>query len=59
MVLVGNNGSGKSTFLNLIPRLIDPSKGSITIDGTDIKFFEITKLRSIISLVSQDVMLLI
>ena len=44
--------------LNLIPRLIDPSKGIITIDGTDIKF-EITKLRSIISLVSQDVMLLI
>ena len=57
LVLVGNNGSGKSTFLNLIPRLIDPSKGIITIDGTDIKFFEITKLRSIISLVSQDVML--
>ena len=43
--------------INLIPRLIDPSKGIITIDGTDIKFFEITKLRSIISLVSQDVML--
>ena len=57
LVLVGNNGSGKSTFLNLIPRLIDPSKGVINIDGTDIKFFEITKLRSIISLVSQDVML--
>ena len=57
LVLVGNNGSGKSTFLNLIPRLIDPTKGIITIDGTDIKFFEITKLRSIISLVSQDVML--
>ncbi len=57
LVLVGNNGSGKSTFLNLIPRLIDPSNGIITIDGTDIKFFEITKLRSIISLVSQDVML--
>ena len=33
LVLVGNNGSGKSTFLNLIPRLIDPSNGIITIQG--------------------------
>lgn len=57
LVLVGNNGSGKSTFLNLIPRLIDPSHGVITLDGTDIKRFEITKLRSIISLVSQDIIL--
>ena len=57
LVLVGNNGSGKSTFLNLIPRLIDPSQGVITIDGTDIKLFDITKLRSIISLVSQDIIL--
>ena len=40
LVLVGNNGSGKSTFLNLIPRLIDPTKGFITIDGIDIKFLK-------------------
>ena len=57
LVLVGNNGSGKSTFLNLIPRLIDPSKGNITIDGIDIKYFEIIKLREFISLVSQDIIL--
>ena len=57
LVLVGNNGSGKSTFLNLIPRLIDPTRGSITIDGVNIKFFETAKLRSIISLVSQDIIL--
>ena len=57
LVLVGNNGSGKSTFLNLIPRLIDPTKGTINLDGIDIKLFEINKLRSIISLVSQDIIL--
>ena len=57
LVLVGNNGSGKTTFLNLIPRLIDPSKGNITIDGINIKLFDISKLRSIISLVSQDIIL--
>ena len=57
LVLVGNNGSGKSTFLNLIPRLIDPTKGNITIDGIDIKYFEIIKLREFISLVSQDIIL--
>ena len=57
IVLVGSNGSGKSTFINLIPRLIEPSKGSIIIDGTDIKSLEVTKLRSNISLVSQDIIL--
>ncbi|PPR24820.1 MAG: Lipid A export ATP-binding/permease protein MsbA, partial [Alphaproteobacteria bacterium MarineAlpha9_Bin4] len=57
LVLVGSNGSGKSTFINLIPRLIDPYKGKISIDGIDIKSLEITKLRSKISLVSQDIIL--
>ena len=57
VVLVGPNGSGKSTFINLIPRLIEPAQGKVTIDGIDIKSFEVTKLRSYISLVSQDVVL--
>ena len=55
--MVGPNGSGKSTFINLIPRLIEPAQGKVTIDGIDIKSFEVTKLRSYISLVSQDVVL--
>ena len=57
LVLVGSNGSGKSTFINLIPRLFDPTKGKVTIDGLDIKKFNVTELRSKISLVSQDVIL--
>ena len=32
VVIVGANGSGKSTFINLIPRLMDPVKGNIYID---------------------------
>ncbi len=57
LVIVGSNGSGKSTFLNLIPRLIDPSKGNIKIDGIDIKSLDIIDLRSMIALVSQDIIL--
>ena len=57
VVLVGSNGSGKSTFINLIPRLIDPVQGKVMIDGIDIKLLEVAELRSYISLVSQDVVL--
>ena len=57
IVLVGPNGSGKSTFINLIPRLMEPMQGKVIIDGIDIKSFDVTKLRSYISLVSQDVVL--
>ena len=47
IVLVGANGSGKSTFINLIPRLIDPSKGKIILDGLDISLLDVTELRSL------------
>lgn len=57
IVLVGANGSGKSTFINLIPRLIDPSQGKVILDGLDISLLDVTELRSFISLVSQDVVL--
>ena len=57
IVLVGANGSGKSTFINLIPRLIDPSQGKVILDGLDITLLDVTELRSFISLVSQDVVL--
>jgi len=52
--LVGHSGSGKSTILNLIPRLYDARGGDITIDNQSIYKSTISSLRKEISLVSQD-----
>ena len=52
--LVGHSGAGKSTMLNLIPRLYDRISGDILIDGTSIYKTKISSLRKYISLVSQD-----
>ena len=52
--LVGHSGSGKSTILNLIPRLYDARGGDITIDDQSIYESTIGSLRKEISLVSQD-----
>ena len=52
--LVGHSGAGKSTILNLIPRLYDRTTGDILIDGTSIYKTKIASLRKYISLVSQD-----
>ena len=57
VVIVGANGSGKSTFINLIPRLMDPVKGNVYIDDQNIKNLQINSLRDSIALVSQDVIL--
>ena len=57
IALVGSNGSGKSTFINLISRFFDPVRGSIYIDGKNLKDIAIKQLRNKISLVSQDVIL--
>ena len=55
--LVGGTGAGKSTLLSLVPRFYDPNKGSITLDGRDLR--EITKktLRMQIAIVLQDTLL--
>jgi ATP-binding cassette, subfamily B, bacterial MsbA len=58
VALVGPSGGGKSTLLNLIPRLYDPSTGAITINGTDSRAFRLSSLRRSIGVVSQDVILL-
>ena len=57
VALVGKSGAGKTSFVNLIPRFYDVSSGSITIDGTDIKDFRISDLRSQIGYVPQMPML--
>jgi ATP-binding cassette, subfamily B, bacterial MsbA len=58
VALVGPSGGGKSTLLNLIPRLYDPSSGVITINGTDSREFRLSSLRRSIGVVSQDAILL-
>ena len=52
--LVGHSGSGKSTMLNLIPRIYDPVNGSILIDEEDIKDINLVSLRNQISIVDQN-----
>jgi len=54
LALVGQSGSGKSTIVNLLLRFYEPTKGSIYIDGVDIKDIDISYLRSQIGLVSQE-----
>jgi len=55
--LVGVSGSGKTTFLNLIPRFFHLKSGSIIIDNQNINDINLNSLRKEISLVSQDVIL--
>lgn len=55
--IIGGTGSGKSTILNLIPRLQDPSSGEIMIDGKNIKKFNLKTLRDRISFTPQKAIL--
>ena len=57
IAIIGTTGSGKSTIANLICRLYDVSDGLLTIDGFDIRDYEIGFLRSQIGYVPQDVFL--
>jgi len=57
VALVGASGSGKSTVINLIPRLYDVSSGVLRIDGQDIRTVSLASLRQSMALVSQDVTL--
>jgi ATP-binding cassette subfamily B protein len=52
--LVGANGSGKTTLVKLLCRLYDPQQGRITIDGCDLRQFEIVDLRRAMSVIFQD-----
>ena len=57
VALVGRSGAGKSTIVNLVPRLFDVTGGAIRIDGQDIREVTLASLRGAIALVSQDVTL--
>ena len=54
VALVGHTGSGKSSIANLISRFYDPTKGSVKIDGYDLRHVELESLRQRISVVLQD-----
>ena len=54
VALVGPSGGGKTTLLNLLPRFLDPSEGSITVDGVDVRHWPKERVRSLFGLVSQD-----
>ncbi|XP_012860104.1 phosphatidylcholine translocator ABCB4 [Echinops telfairi] len=54
VALVGKSGCGKSTVVQLIQRLYDPDEGTISIDGQDIRTFNVRYLREIIGVVSQE-----
>ena len=54
IAIVGPTGAGKTTIANLIPRFYDVSKGSVKIDGTDVRDVTAVSLRSQIAVVLQD-----
>ncbi len=57
VAIVGPSGSGKSTLVDLVPRFYDPTSGSITIDGTDLRVAELKSLREKIGIVTQETIL--
>lgn len=54
VAVVGENGCGKSTLVNLLPRFFDPHMGQVRIDGVDITQVEPSQLREQIGVVAQD-----
>jgi subfamily B ATP-binding cassette protein MsbA len=57
VALVGPSGGGKSTLVNLIPRFFDPTDGSITIDGHDLRDVQLSSLRKLVGTVTQETVL--
>ncbi|MCP2048052.1 UNVERIFIED_ORG: ATP-binding cassette subfamily B protein [Paenarthrobacter nicotinovorans] len=54
MALVGITGSGKSALLQLVPRLYDVTSGAVTIDGVDVRDFDIDELRKVVAVAFED-----
>jgi ATP-binding cassette subfamily B protein/subfamily B ATP-binding cassette protein MsbA len=57
IALVGGTGAGKSTLLSLVPRFYDPTTGSVTLDGRDLRQITKKSLRAQIGIVLQDTLL--
>ncbi len=57
VALVGGSGGGKTTLVNLVPRFYDPTGGRITLDGTDLRDFDLGALRKTIGIVTQETLL--
>jgi ATP-binding cassette subfamily B multidrug efflux pump len=55
--ILGKTGSGKSTLVQLLPRILDPPPGSVYLDGRDIRSYDLPKLRTSISTVPQETFL--
>ncbi len=55
--IVGRTGAGKSTLMELIPRLMDPTSGTVRVDGQDVRDFPLDTLRGAIGYVPQEVFL--
>jgi subfamily B ATP-binding cassette protein MsbA len=58
VALVGPSGSGKTTLVNLLPRFVQPSGGSLWLDGHDIREWDLAALRRQFAMVNQDVVML-
>jgi subfamily B ATP-binding cassette protein MsbA len=57
VALVGPSGAGKTTLVHLIPRFYDPTEGSVTLDGVDLRDLRVESLRQQIAVVPQDLYL--
>ena len=54
IALVGQSGGGKSTFVDLLPRFYDTTKGDIFVDGISLKDYNINNIRSLMGIVTQE-----
>ena len=54
VALVGENGAGKTTITKLIARLYEPTEGRITLDGVDLREYDLASLRKAIGVIFQD-----
>ncbi len=57
VALVGPSGAGKTTLSNLVARFYDPQLGRVTLDGRDLRDYEVESFRSLLGIVEQDVFL--